>query len=144
MVERTYHLTPTLLAEIEQQAGRHNMTMAEVLRTAATLGLRELARRPIARTPSTPRISARNKCDPDPRLEEVWRVIAERRLRQRAGKVNNVAAWRRKVASNARADHYQEARRLCRTYPDLRVEDLARVLEGCVDLLRFERRRSDG
>lgn len=73
----------------------------------------------------------------DRRLVDVWPLLAQRRLRARAGEVRNVAAWRRKVADNARRDQWDEARRLCERWPGLSAADLAVCLDGDLGPLRF-------
>ncbi len=76
----------------------------------------------------------------DPRLADVWRVIAELRLRKRNGRVVNPPAWCRTVIRNARRDQWEQAVDVCARYPDLTVVELARVLDGDVEPLRYARR----
>ncbi len=77
--------------------------------------------------------------DADSRLEAVWLAVADRRLKQRAGKVVNVGAWRREVAYNARRDQWERACELVARFPDLTVAELAACLDGDTACLRYHR-----
>lgn len=144
LVARTILLTPTLRDAIDAEAHARNMTAAGLLRWAATLGLRQLAeQRPDGGTCTTSAEASTTESPAqrrDPRLAEVWDHLADRRLVARGGRVTNPTAWRRKVIANARRELGARAVELCATYPDLRARDMAAVLDGATDLLRYERR----
>lgn len=75
----------------------------------------------------------------DRRLVDVWPLVAGLRYRRMAAKVGNPPAWKRSVTANAKRDQWDEAVTLCRRYPELRLEDLARVLDGETEPLRYLR-----
>ena len=134
-------ITPTLEASIKAEAQRRDVSQAAVMRWSLTLGLRELERLP-------PRPAGRNVSNEmppvvgpvDARIVDVWQRIAERRLVKRGGRVVDPSAWMRKVAINARRELTPRAAEVLRSWPDLTVDELARVLDGETEPLRYARR----
>lgn len=70
-------------------------------------------------------------------------MLAERRFRVRAPHVTYPAAWKARVRSNARREHWDEAVGLLARFPGLTAEELAECLDGETGCLRYQRRACD-
>lgn len=89
--------------------------------------------------PTPPAHNVNNETGPVAVPETVWQALATRRLHQRAGQVVNIGPWLRKVRQNARRDHQDDAVRYLTRHPDLTPLEVARLIDGDLEPLRWRR-----
>jgi hypothetical protein len=86
--------------------------------------------------------SARPDQEPEPARtsvddDDVWKQVAQRRLKRERGEIRNRGGWLNTTAKNAKLELQTEAKRLLDRYPDLSSYELAARLDGDALPIRY-------